>query len=122
MLRSDREAIPIIIFVSQHDCPYCEVLRTQVVYPMIRGGEFENRALLREVSLDPGRFLIGFDGNEIEGRLFADGYGASVTPTLLFLGPDGTEIAKRIVGISNIEYYPFYLNKAIDSALAVLGQ
>jgi hypothetical protein len=53
---------------------------------------------------------------------FARRYGAEVTPTSLFMDGQGRELADRIVGISNIEYYGFYLDKAIASASKAMAK
>jgi hypothetical protein len=53
---------------------------------------------------------------------FARRYGTEVTPTLLFLEGKGRELADRIVRISNIEYYGFYLDKAIASATKAMAE
>ena len=60
--------------------------------------------------------LEDFHGRLVSGRDFAEGYHAAITPTLLFLNSAGDEVTDRIVGISNLEYYGFYLNRAIDTA------
>ena len=117
---SDEQHLPIVVFVSQYGCQFCALLREQVLYPMIRAGELEDKAILREVSLDVGFNIEGFDGAEIAGRNFADRYAAVVTPTLIFLDATGTEIADKLVGIGNIEYYPFYLNRNLESARSKL--
>jgi hypothetical protein len=39
-----------------------------------------------------------------------------VTPTLLFLDAGGTEVAEKMVGINNIEFYGFYLLKNLQAA------
>ncbi len=117
---STARSLPIAVFVSQQGCQFCEALRRQVLFPMIRAGELSDRAILRELSLDAGFTVTDFDGNEIAGRNFADRYAAAVTPTLLFLDGRGVEIADKIVGISNIEYYSFYFNRALESARSEL--
>ncbi len=111
----DRE-LPIVVFVTQQGCQFCAALRRQVLYPMINAGELSDKAIIREVSLDKGFTLQDFSGNEISGRQFADRYQAIVTPTLLFLDAGGTEISEKMVGISNIEFYDFYLVKSIEAA------
>jgi len=113
--------IPIVIFVSRHDCIYCERLREQVLYPMIRAGELENRIILRELSLDPGFSVEDFHGNIVDGKNFADRYDASITPTLLFLDEAGLCLSDPLVGTGNIEFYRFYLNRKIEEATQVLA-
>lgn len=107
---------PIIIFVSQNGCEFCHLLREQVLHPMIVSGELQRRAILREVSLDDGFQLNDFSGESVSGREFAERYAVSVTPTLLFLDGSGREVGDQIVGISNIEYYGFYLDQSIKIA------
>ena len=87
---------------------------------MIRGDRLRDRVILREVSLDQGIEFYDFEGSLVTGREFAGRYDAAITPTLLFLDARGREAGKRIVGISNIEYYGFYLDKAIASAIQAL--
>lgn len=112
--------LPIVIFISQHGCPYCEVLRDQVLFPMARSGQLQEKSVFRELSLDAGFTVTDFNGAEIAGRKFADRYAASVTPTLLFLDAEGNEIAGKLIGISNIEYYNFYYGKALKAATAAI--
>ena len=111
---------PIIVFISQHGCQFCQLLRDQVLHPMIRGGQLNANAILREVSLDAGFTLHDFAGKAVGGSAFAGRYDAEITPTLLFLDGKGRELTDRIVGISNIEYYGFYLDKAIASATSAI--
>ena len=83
---------------------------------MLRSGELGEQLIFREISLDAGSEVRNFAGMETTGKDFAADYRATITPTLLFLDSNGAEIAERIVGISNLEYYSYYLNKAIESA------
>ena len=116
------EQRPIIIFVTQYGCQYCQLLRQQVLHPMIRGGDLDAKAILREVSLDSGDSIIDFSGDSTSGSVFASRYDAEMTPTLLFLDSRGREVSDRIVGISNIEYYGFYLDKAIASSTSAIAE
>jgi len=107
---------PIVVFVTQQGCQFCQQLRKQVLHPMIKADELNDRVILREVSLDKGIEFDDFNGSRVAGRDFAGNYDAAMTPTLLFLDAQGREATDRIVGISNIEYYAFYFEKAIASA------
>lgn len=108
--------LPIVVFITQQGCRFCVALRRQVLYPMIRAGELSDKAIIREVSLDSGFALEDFSGVSVSGRQFANRYAAALTPTLLFLDAGGVEIAEKKVGISNIEYYGFYLLKSLSTA------
>ena len=111
---------PIVVFVTQHGCQFCQQLREQVLHPMIKADGLNDRVILREVSLDKGVEFFDFDGSRVTGRNFAGHYDAAITPTLLFFDAQGREATDRIVGISNIEYYAFYFDKAIASAAQTL--
>lgn len=111
-----QQGIPTVVFVSRDACPYCRTLREAVLEPMVAADKFEQRATLVEVNLDRVDLLTGFDGGQITGKAFGEMYQAGITPTLMFLDSEGREISKRRVGISNLEFYGFYLERAIDEA------
>lgn len=117
---SKQKAIPITVFVSRVACPYCRTLRDTILMPMLAADKFEGRAILVEVSLDRTDPFIGFENQQMTARAFGQLYRAEITPTLLFLDSEGREIGKRVIGISNLEFYGHYLKKSIDEALLVL--
>jgi len=118
---SRQQGIPVIVFVSRDACPYCRSLRDKILAPMLAAGKFEQRALLVEVGLDRLEPMTGFENRQMTAADFGQFYRAEITPTLLFLDADGQEISKRIVGISNLELYGFYLQESIDDALLAIG-
>ena len=71
---------------------------------------------MRELLIDKGLNITDFNGQQIEAKAFSDRYGVRLTPTLLFLDAKGHELTQRIVGVSTIEYFSFYLETAIDQA------
>ncbi len=114
--QSQSGRLPIVTFVSQKECEFCRRLREQVLFPMIRAGELEGKVILREVSLDSGFSLQDFNGAEIVGREFAARYDVFVTPTLLLLDGQGESLVHPLVGTPNLEFYAFYLQRAIETA------
>ena len=117
---SQQQGVPTVVFVSRDACPYCRTLRDELLLPLQRGDKFKNRAVLVEVNLDRIEPLTGFDDQPTTAQAFGDLYQAQITPTLLFLDPQGQEISKRIVGISNLELYGYYLQESIDTALLAM--
>lgn len=75
-----------------------------------------DQVIMREVLIDPGQSITNFQGQYLSTRKFASGYGVKLTPTLLFLDPEGSELTARIVGINTLEMYSFYLEAAIKEA------
>lgn len=110
----------IVVFISQHNCEFCALLRRDVLHPMIRRGDLDKRIELREVSLDMDFELIDFQGLTTKGLDFAQRYDAYVTPTLLFLDAAGNSLTEPLVGTGNIEFYSFYLQQKIDEASRAL--
>ena len=108
--------LPIVLLVSTSDCSYCMLLKDEVLNPMMKSREYDDRALIGELMLDAAEPLRGFDGDYVRRGELASRFAAKVTPTLLFLDPDGTEIVPRIVGVNTVEMFGFYLDRAIDAA------
>lgn len=117
---SRHQGVPVIVFVSRDACPYCRTLRDKILQPMLSAKKFEHRAVLVEISLDRVDPLTGFDNQQVTAQVFGESYRAGITPTLLFLDDEGREVSKRIVGISNLELYGFYLQKSIDKAVLAI--
>lgn len=115
-----QQNIPVIVFVSRDACPYCRTLRDTILGPMLTANKFEHRAILMELSLDRVETLTGFENKQMTAGAFGELYQAEITPTLLFLDSNGREISKRIVGISNLEFYGHYLQKSTDQALLAI--
>ena len=107
----------ILLLVSQEDCPYCHLIKEEIVCPMILGGDFKDDILIRELFIDEGERIVDFQGMEREAADFAHGYGVYVTPTLLFLASDGKELENRMTGINTVEMYWYYLSEAIGAAI-----
>jgi thioredoxin-related protein len=116
-----QQKVPVVVFVSRDGCPYCRTLRKSVLAPMYSAGKFEQRAILVEVNIDSTAPLTGFDGKPVSAQDFAGQYKAIITPTLLFLDDQGRQLSKPRVGISNLDLYVFYLDRAIGESLAKLG-
>ena len=87
---------------------------------MILSGDYADRIIMREIFIDLGTDLRSFSGEIADSAFFAHEYGVYLTPTLLFLGPDGEELSKRIVGINTPEMFSFYVDAAIDDAVKKL--
>ena len=66
--------------------------------------------------LDSEEPLRGFQGGHELRDDVAARFDTDLTPTLLFLAPDGSELAPRILGVNTLELFGFYLDRAIASA------
>ncbi len=112
--------VPILILFSQPECGYCELVKEEFLRPMIRSGEYEDKVLIRRVELGTYDTLLDFDGGEVEADEFAHRYGASLTPTVVFLDADGRPLAPSLVGVVTVDFYGGDLDARIDEARARL--
>ena len=64
--------------------------------------------------------LQGFDGSMTTPADQTGAWKARFTPTVLFLGPDGKELAERLVGIAVPDFYGEYLDERLRQARARL--
>ena len=112
--------LPILLMVSQDHCPYCELLKEEILNPMVISGDYINKAVMSVLTIDDSRQIIDFNGKKIEPRDIAVRYNATLTPTLLFLDYQGKEIQERMTGVNTVEMYGYYLDESIDEALEKL--
>jgi thioredoxin-related protein len=106
----------MVLEFSSEDCTYCHRLEALFLLPMQRNADYDDKVLLRSISLDEGTSVIDFDGRSIATSEFATRYGVSLTPTLLFLDADGNEISERLVGIWSEDFYGGFIDNRIDEA------
>lgn len=112
-----RDRRPILLLVSQEECPFCWQIKREILDPMVLSGDYDDRLLMREMFIDEGFLLRDFQGREVAGGDFALRYGVSLTPTLLFLDPRGRELTDKMVGIQTPEMYFLYVDAAITEAV-----
>ncbi len=107
---------PLMLVFSAEHCFFCERLKENIVKPMLRSGDYDDRVIIRVTEIDDYGSIRNAKGEQIEPPDLARAYGVRVTPTVLLLGPDGNEVAPRQLGINNEDYYGVYLDEAIEQA------
>jgi thioredoxin-related protein len=108
--------LPILLAFMAIECSYCELLEEEFLQPMLLGGEYRDKVIMRKLILDNGSRLIDFSGQRIDATRLSDHYRVFVTPTLLFVDEKGTELAERMVGINTPELFGGYLDDCIETA------
>jgi thioredoxin-related protein len=111
---------PLLIMFSTEHCPYCETVKEAFIKPMLRGGHYTHKVLIRKVELDSHKMLKDFNGAYISVQQLASRYKVFVTPTLIFIDEKGLALTKPLVGIATVDYYGGYLDNAIDESLIAL--
>ncbi|HSV52012.1 MAG TPA: hypothetical protein VLJ57_07840 [Burkholderiaceae bacterium] len=107
---SQRE--PLVLLVSLAGCPYCELVRRNYLLPMRAEGLHA-----WQIDVTDDRSVIrGFSGESATGAKLAQRWKAAFTPTVLFFGAEGEELAPRILGIAVPDFYGHYLHEALAGA------
>ncbi|MGQ2978462.1 MAG: hypothetical protein ACT6Q9_02075 [Polaromonas sp.] len=109
---------PLVILVSLPGCPYCEVVRRNYLLPLQRDAGLHAWQLNISDKTTP---LIGFDGKATTAAAQIAAWKAGFTPTVLFLGPQGQELAERLVGLGSNDFYGAYLDERLATARKALG-
>ncbi len=109
-----RDGKSILLLVSLEDCPWCERLKEEVLNPMLKSGEYDHWLIIAETSMEAGWELRDFDGTEVDASVWAGNRRIFTSPTLLFLGPDGKERAKRMLGYNSADLFPYYLEEQLQ--------
>jgi hypothetical protein len=60
----------------------------------------------------------GFDGAVEDHRKFTSEHGIRMVPTVMLFDKNGKQLGKPLVGLTTVDYYGYYLDQAIDAALA----
>jgi len=108
----------LLLAVTREGCSYCKKLRREVLVPIIRGGEYDDRIMVREMMMDPDSAIVDFAGYASTTAQIASRYNVTIAPTVLLLDPSGRSLHAPIVGINNAEMYGLYLDQAISEATA----
>jgi thioredoxin-related protein len=115
-----KRKIPLLVLFSETGCPWCERARQEFLLPMQRNPEYRAKVMMREVGTDSSAVLIDFAGNKTTQAEFSRQRRVNMTPTVLLLGPRGEQLGEPLVGFSSADYYGFFLDERIDTALAQL--
>lgn len=110
----------LMIEFSSESCGYCRKIESLFLLPMQRNDEYDDKVLIRSISLDSYETVIDFDGDSIDTREFAARYGASLTPTLVFVDSRGVEVSEKLVGIWSEDFYGWFIDSRIEEARANL--
>jgi hypothetical protein len=100
-------------------CPYCDLVRNHYLLPMRRAG------LVQAVQLDirdRSSNLQGFNGENTTPAEQTRLWRARFAPTVLFLGPDGQELAERLEGVAVPDFYGEYLEARLTGARRKLSK
>lgn len=118
--RAARAGAPLVVVFSRHDCKYCETVKRDYLKPLATDRRFRDRVVIRQINQDSDAPLVDFRGEATTHARFAASEKIRLVPVVAFYGPQGRRLAEPIVGARLPDFYPSYLEEAVEkSALAL---
>lgn len=108
--------VPMLVFFHASYCHYCHEVESSFLEPLSRNPKYAERTLFRRVGLDTGRTLIDEEGERVRDRAFAETFGIRLAPTLVFLGPEGEQLGRAVVGVADYDLYGGQIDRALRTA------
>ena len=108
---------PLVLLISLPGCVYCEMVRRSYLMPLWADAGLQAWQL--DVT-NRSASLLGFDGKPTTAAAQTKAWKATFTPTVLFLGSQGQELAERLVGIAVPDFYGAYLEQRLATARKAL--
>jgi thioredoxin-related protein len=114
--------VPMILMFSAEECPYCMVMESDYLEPLLKNRDYDSKVLIRKLHLDGFDDLVNFSGETVSASDISQEYEVWVTPTLLFLDDKGQEIQRRMVGLGVRDFVSAYIDESINLASNSLGK
>ena len=110
---------PLVVMTTLPGCPFCDLVRNHYLLPLRKEGKLQ--AVQLDVR-DRSSNLQGFKGETTTPAEQARLWKARFAPTVLFFGPDGQELAERLVGVAVPDFYGEYFDARLAEARRKLGK
>ena len=115
---ADRKNGVVLVMFSGAYCGYCEQVLNEFLIPMSRNPDYQNKLVMRRVDNTGFTTVKDFDGTIDDHRKFTSEQGIRMVPTVVLFDKNGKQLGKPLVGLTTVDYYGYYLDEAIDAALA----
>ena len=103
---------PLVVMVSLHGCPFCDVVRNSHLAPMLR----REGLPVTQVDMRSEAMTESFAGVPVSHDRLVRNWNVTVAPTVLFFGKGGVEIADRLEGGYLPDFYGSYLDDRLLAA------
>ena len=110
-----RQGRPLVVMVSLEGCPFCRQARQSHLSPMHREG-----GVIVQVDMRSPQPVRDFDGQMTTYDALVQRWRVPIAPTLLFFGPGGRELAERMEGAYQPDFYGPYLDDRLEKATQAL--
>lgn len=116
-LAQRKNGVVLVMFSGEY-CSYCEQVLNEFLIPMSRNPDYQSKLVMRRVDNTGFTTVKDFDGIAADHRKFTSANGVGMVPTVMLFDKDGKRLGKPLVGLTTVDYYGYYLDQAIDAALA----
>ncbi len=99
---------PLVVMVSLDGCVFCRQARQSHLSPLQKAG-----TVIVQVDMRSAQPVLDFAGKLTTHDQLTRAWKVSITPTLLFFGPGGKEVADRMEGAYLPDFYGPYLEERI---------
>jgi len=106
-----RQRQPLLVMASLEGCVYCKIARQSHLLPMFRLGQ-----PIVQIDLRSAAPVRDFAGQMSTHDELTRRWKIVITPTLLFFGPGGREVAERMEGAYQPDFYGPYLEDRLALA------
>jgi len=108
LARAIQNKQPLVVMVSLDGCVFCRQVRQSHLSPMHKAG-----GVIVQVDMRSAQAVLDFAGKLTTHDQLTRVWKVSITPTLLFFGPGGKEVAERMEGAYLPDFYGPYLDERI---------
>jgi len=120
LLEESRQAAchgqPLVVMFGSSTCPYCSFVRSLYIAPLMTDERYPG-IVSRELEIDSDQLVRDFSGKKVKMSKLAAKHGVTLVPQVVVFGPDGKQAGKPVIGISNEDFYGFYLDQAIEAGI-----
>ena len=107
---------PLVVLVSLDNCAFCKIARENYLLPLIS----EQSIAVVQVNVGHTTAIVDPLGKRTTQADLIKVWAIKSTPTVLFLGKNGQEVAQRLVGGSTSDFYGAYLQERVDQAIKMV--
>lgn len=108
---------PLVVMVSLEGCPFCRIARQSHLAPMHREG-----GAIVQVDMRSALAVRDFDARMVTHDTLVQRWRIPIAPTLLFFGPGGREVAERMEGAYQPDFYGPYLQARLEQSRAAIAR
>jgi len=102
---------PLLVLVSLHACVYCERVRRSYLLPMLAQGQ-----AVVQIDMHSQIGVRDFQSVATVHEEVVRRWRVQLAPTVLFFGPGGREVAERMEGTYQPDFYAAYLEDRLKQA------